>query len=119
MQKRYAAAIALAVAIAAPFHAQAAQIASNTGTVCGRIEAPAMTILRLEQMPVPGNIVVARSASDEVRTTVNIDGSYCFSGLHDRLYTITAFDEGLPQYTASVTPQNGKTVVLDLFASAE
>ncbi len=122
MQKRYALAIALGLAIAAPFHAQAAQNAQSggSGSVCGRVDAPALAILRLQQSPTHDNIIIARSSTgDEHRTTVNLDGSYCFNGLKNQIYILDAFEDGLPQYSASVTPQDGKTVIVDLFAHGD
>lgn len=117
MQKRYAVAIVLGLAIAAPFHAQAAQNTQSGGSVCGRVDAPALAIFRLQQSPTHDNVIVARSSTgDELRTTVNLDGSYCFTGLKNEIYTLDAFEDGMPQYSASVTPQDGKTVVVDLFA---
>ena len=118
MQTRYALAIAAALAIATPTFVQAAENVQTLqlgGTVCGRVAAPSAYILYLALPPRHDNIIIARSAVDEVRSTVNVDGYYCFSGLKNHVYTISAFEDGYPQYTASVTPVLGKTVRLDLF----
>ena len=118
MQKRYAIAVAGALAIAAICHAQASENVQNVqtgGTVCGRVAAPSAYILQLHLSPTHDNVIIARSARDEVHSTVNIDGYYCFTGLKDNVYTLTAFGDSY-LYTGSVTPILGKTVRLDLFA---
>jgi hypothetical protein len=116
MQKRYALAIAAILGIAGTSYAQAAQTSTSSGTVCGRVDAPSQYILRLALPPRYDNIIIARSAHEELRSTVNVNGAYCFAGLKDHVYTISAFEDGFPQYTATVTPIPGKTVILDLFA---
>lgn len=75
-----------------------------------------MMILELQQSPSHDNVIFARSSTDEVQTLVNTDGSYCFKGLQNHVYTVSAFDDGFPTYSGTVTPLAGKTVVLNLYA---
>jgi len=117
MQKRYAFAFAAVLAIAIPNYAQASQntgAVQSGGTVCGRVNAPSNYILRLYLAPTHDNVIYARSARDEVRSTVNTDGNYCFTGLKNDVYTITAFNDGSQRYAASVKPIDGRTITLDL-----
>ena len=103
--------------IAAPIYAGAATQKSGTGaggTVCGRVDAPMNYIFQLQQSPTRDNVVVARSQSEEVQAYVHIDGSYCFSGLHTDVHTITAFEDAFPTLEATVTPVAGKTLIVDL-----
>ncbi len=119
MQKTYAVAIVAALAIATPSYARAAentQIQIPGGNVCGRVAAPSSYILQLYLAPEHDNVIYARSAREEVRSTVNVDGTYCFRGLKNGVYTVYAFNDGVQRYSGSVTPIEGKTIRLDLFA---
>jgi len=89
--------------------------AQEGGTVCGHVNAPASVIFQLEQaQPAPENTIVARSQSEVVTTSVNLDGTFCFSGLHGDLHTLTAFEDAFPQYQANVVPVDGKTVTVTI-----
>ncbi len=99
--------------IAAPICAGAAQ---EDGAVCGRVSAPSSLILQLSRMATPGNVIIARSNSEEVQTTVHVDGTYCFKKLHDDLHTLTAFGDS-SAFQRSVTPQAGRTLIVDLTGS--
>lgn len=112
MKSSLLAAIALGAAIVSlNAHAGAAQ---EGGTVCGRVNAPSNYILSLQQSPQRANIIVAQSANDTVTTQVNVDGTFCFSGLSPELYTVTAFPEAFSTYTKTVMPVEGKTVSMQL-----
>lgn len=109
----------LAIAFATALLPHVAHAAANTNgvaNVCGRVNAPAATIQKLAFNPGENlGIIVARSASETVQTTVQPDGSYCFHGLHGDLHTISAFgDESLVGYQASVVPVAGATTTIDL-----
>ncbi len=97
--------------IAAPIYAGAAQ---EGGTICGRVNAPVSYILRLEQSPTHDNVITARSQSEDVQARVNIDGTYCFTNLHEDVHTITAFEDAFPTLRATVTPIPGQTLIVDL-----
>lgn len=100
-----------AALVALTAHAGAAQ---EGGTICGRVNAPSNYILSLEQSPERGNIIVAQSANDMVTTHVNVDGTFCFSGLSPQLYTVTAFPDAFSTYSKNVTAVAGKTVSVQL-----
>lgn len=100
--------------VAAPLYAGAAEV----GTVCGRVSAPSEYILQLAQAPTPGNIIIARSSTEEVQATVHVDGSYCFKGLHLDLHTLTAFGDGISGFQRNVTPEAGRTITVDLSGPA-
>lgn len=106
-------AIALGVAIAAPLHAAAAQ----GGTVCGHVDASPARIAALLSDPMEraAAVVVAKSATSEVQTTIDLSGNYCFSNLQSNLYTLTAIG-GDSTFSGSVTPVAGQTIALDLTA---
>lgn len=115
MKLRDIVAVALGAAfVAAPIYAGAAQ---EGGTICGRVNAPSNYIFQLSQMTTPGNVIIARSSSEEVQTTVNVDGSYCFKSLHPDLHTLTAFADS-DNFQRSITPQPGRTVIVDLTGAA-
>ena len=100
------AAIAFGATVAA-FTAHAGA-APTSGTVCGRVNAPTSYILALEQSPNHDNIIVARSNRNTVSTHVNVDGSFCFTGLAPELYTLTAFPQAFSSYQTIVMPVAGK-----------
>ncbi len=111
-------AIVLGVLIAAPTYALATENVANPqngGAVCGRVNAdPALIVaMLLDPTQRQAATVVASSPSEEIQTTVNIDGTYCFASLHTDLHVITGFG-GSQNFRGSVTPVAGKTVVLDL-----
>jgi hypothetical protein len=115
MKLRDIVAIALGAAfVAAPIYAGAAQ---EGGTICGRVNAPANLIFQLSQMSTPGNVIIARSSTEEVQTTVHVDGSYCFKDLHPDLHTLTAFADSTG-FERSVMPEPGQTVIVDLTGAA-
>lgn len=104
------AAIALGAALfAAPLYAGAA---GEGGTVCGRVDASPSYIFQLAQSPAHDNVIVARSGSEVVQTTVNVDGSFCFKDLHTDLHTLIAFESAFPSYHRSVTPEAGRTLTV-------
>ena len=115
--------LALAFATAlVPNVANAAAKATGVANVCGRVNAPQKQITSLAFNPGENlGIVIARSSSETVQTTVEPDGSYCFHGLHADLHTISAFgDDALGGYQATVIPVAGLTSTIDLNArSAE
>ena len=102
-----------AALVAMPILAGAAE---EGGTICGRVDVPSPVAFQLLDVPNQNNIVVARSQSEEVQTTVSIDGSYCFKDLHTDLHTIVAFEDALQTNRASVTPVAGQTLIVDLTA---
>lgn len=109
--------LALVLAIGfAPHLARAASNADTGATVCGRVDAPQQQLLALALAPGENRaLVVARSTSETVQTTVSPDGSYCFHNLHADLHTIVAFgDEGVGGHSASVVPIQGETTRIDL-----
>lgn len=69
-----------------------------------------MRIVALGYQAIPANIIVARSATEVVSTTVQPDGNFCFVHLQPDLHTISAFGDDSPgQYNALITPVVGKT----------
>ena len=97
--------------VAAPLYAGAAQ---EGGTICGRVNAPSTYILQLEQAPTHDNVITARSQSEVVQASVNVDGTYCFNNLHGDVHTIVAFEDAFPTLRATVTPIPGQTLIVDL-----
>ncbi len=82
------------------------------GSICGHVLAPpAVTQAYATALSQPG-IVIARSGTTQVQTTIGYDGSYCFKDLPTHLFRLSAFGDG--NYTALVTPIAGKTVHVDL-----
>ncbi len=53
---------------------------------------------------------MAESATDQVTTTVNLNGSFCFRHLTPDLYTVTAFPRAFASYSKPVMAVAGKTV---------
>ncbi len=100
-----------AALIASPLYAGAAQ---EGGTICGRVNAPSSYILQLEQAPTHDNVIVARSESEVVQASVNVDGTYCFTNLNHDVHTITAFEDAFPTLRATVMPLPGQTLIVDL-----
>lgn len=107
-------ALALTATIALPLGATAA---TNSGTVCGRVNASPSQIIALLVDPTQPGTVIARSGTEVVQTNIGTDGTYCFEKLHPDLHTIVAFGESA-DYKASVTPVDGKTLRLDLYAAS-
>lgn len=106
-----------AIFIAAPQCAVAAEMGASTaatGAVCGRVDAPASYILKLALSPTHDNVIIARSQSEEVQTTVNVDGSFCFKALAPDLHTLVAFNDGLPDYARTIMPRTGRTLYVQL-----
>lgn len=97
--------------IAAPIYAGAAQ---EGGTVCGRVNASPSMLFQLQQAPTHDNVIVARSQSEEVQASINLDGTYCFTNLHADLHTIVALEDAFPTFKATVTPIAGQTIIVDL-----
>jgi hypothetical protein len=99
-----------------PNVAHAATTANGGATVCGRVNAPQQKVLALAFSPGENlGIVIARSPSETVETTVAPDGSYCFYNLHVDLHTFTAFgDDVLDSYQAQIVPSAGTTTTVDL-----
>lgn len=110
----------LAPTFVTPLATQAAEQTQGSADVCGRVLAPTRLTTALALNPGENiGIVIARSSSEEVQTTVASDGSYCFHGLHLDLHTLSAFgDDSLGGYTASVVPVAGTLQRIDLKASA-
>ena len=100
-----------AVLMATPVYAGAAQ---GGGTVCGRVDAPSSLIFQLEQSPTHDNFVIARSQSEVVKASVNIDGSFCFTGLNTELHTLSAFSDVEPALATTVRPIEGRTLQVEL-----
>ena len=85
---------------------------AHEGSICGHVLAPpAVTQAYATALSHPG-IVIARSGTTQVQTTIGYDGSYCFKDLPTDLFRLSAFGDG--NYTALVTPIAGKTVHVDL-----
>ncbi|MHB8147468.1 MAG: hypothetical protein ACYDGM_09470 [Vulcanimicrobiaceae bacterium] len=85
---------------------------AHEGNICGHVLAPpSVTQAYATALSQPG-IVIARSGSTQVQTTIGYDGSYCFKDLPTDLFRLSAFGDG--GYTAAVTPIAGKTVHVDL-----
>ncbi|HTX02812.1 MAG TPA: hypothetical protein VMD07_03960 [Candidatus Acidoferrales bacterium] len=84
---------------------------SQTGAICGRIDVDPLKVIALAYAPgSPENIIVARSATEVVSTTVQPDGSFCFAHLQPDLHEISAFGANQPgEYDAHITPIPGKT----------
>jgi len=84
---------------------------TQTGAICGRIDVNPLRVLGLMYAPgTPSNIIVARSATEVVTTTVQPDGSFCFAHLQPDLHEISAFGAEQPgEYDAHITPVPGKT----------
>ena len=84
---------------------------TQTGAICGRIDVNPLRVLKLMYAPgIPSNIIVARSATEVVTTTVQPDGSFCFDHLQPDLHEISAFGAEQPgEYDAHITPVPGKT----------
>lgn len=100
-----------AVFVAAPLFAGATQ---KGGAICGRVNVPSTYILQLELAPTHDNVIVARSQSEVVQASVNVDGTYCFNNLHNDVHTIVAFEDAFPTLRATVTPVPGQTLIVDL-----
>lgn len=100
-----------AALLATPLYAGAAQ---EGGTVCGRVNASPSTIFQLAQAPAHQNVIVARSQTEEVQASINLDGTYCFTDLHPDLHTLVALEDAFPTFKATVTPIVGQTVIVDL-----
>ena len=85
---------------------------ANEGSICGRVLAPpTVTQAYATALSQPG-IVIARSGTTQMQTTIGYDGSYCFRDLPTSLFRLSAFGDG--NYTATVTPIAGKTLHVDL-----
>jgi hypothetical protein len=84
---------------------------SQTGAICGRIDVDPLKVVTMAYAPGgPENIIVARSATEVVTTTVQPDGSFCFAHLQPDLHEISAFGDEQPgQYDAHITPISGTT----------
>ncbi|HTX56002.1 MAG TPA: hypothetical protein VMD47_02770 [Candidatus Acidoferrales bacterium] len=113
------AAIALGVAAATvPLCASAVtsgpSVSSQTGAICGYLDASPTTIAQLQILPVPENIIIARSTTDVVSSYVQTDGSFCFGRLTPGIYTITAFGDSPAQYQATVSAVAGKTSFIEV-----
>jgi hypothetical protein len=108
MKRSLSLGIALGAAlIAVPLGANAETNNVGAGEVCGRVDAPADKILALELAPFPGNIIVARSATEVVTASVAPNGNFCFPSLHADLHTLSAFGDS-SSYEASVMPIAGQ-----------
>ena len=81
--------------------------------MCGRVDAGTPAVVSLVTDPLQYGTVIARSATEEVQTTVGNGGTYCFKNLHSDLHTIVAIGESA-SYSASIMPVDGKTLLLDL-----
>jgi hypothetical protein len=106
-----------AALIALPVCANAESNALGTGQVCGRVDAPADKIIALELAPLPGNIIVARSATEVVTTSVAPNGNFCFPSLHTDLHTLSAFGDSA-SYQASVLPIAGQERFIEVTRSS-
>ncbi|HTU69202.1 MAG TPA: hypothetical protein VMF11_02685 [Candidatus Baltobacteraceae bacterium] len=125
MKRSFLSAIALGTAlVAAPICAFA--VTNNPpnqlavpGEVCGRVDAPAKQIVALELKPaIPENIIVARSATEVVTTSVAPDGNFCFAHLAPNLHTLTAFGDSPAEYQAQVTPIPGQSKFIEVTRAA-
>lgn len=121
MKRSLLSAIALGTAlVAAPICASAVtNTAPNQlvipGEVCGRVDAPAKQIIALELNSVtPENIIIARSATEVVSTSVAPDGNFCFAHLQADLHTLTAFGDSPAEYQAQVTPIPGQSQFIEV-----
>ncbi|MGD0967041.1 MAG: hypothetical protein ABR949_02040 [Candidatus Aquilonibacter sp.] len=83
---------------------------SQTGAICGRIDVDPLKVVTMAYAPGgPENIIVARSATEVVTTTVQPDGSFCFAHLQPDLHEISAFGDEQPgEYDTHITPVSGK-----------
>ncbi|HEY5341618.1 MAG TPA: hypothetical protein VIK27_11370 [Candidatus Aquilonibacter sp.] len=113
------AAMMLAGAFGATCSSAAAATTLGVGQVCGWVDAPSTTIIALELAPIAGNIVVARSATEDASTTVQADGHFCFAHLHADLHTLSAFGESPAAYGALVTPVAGASRYVELVRTTE
>lgn len=109
----------LAGALSATWCPAAATTTLGVGKVCGWVDAPPATIVALELAPIAGNFVVARSATEDVSTTVQSDGHFCFAHLHADLHTLSAFGESPAPYGALVTPVVGASRYVELVRTTE
>jgi hypothetical protein len=113
MKRSLLSAIALGAAlVAVPLCASAESNATVllSGSVCGHLDVNPLRVLALQYQTIPGNIIVARSATEVVSTSVEPNGNFCFPHLQPNLHTISAFGDDSPgQYNATVTPIPGQT----------
>jgi|GEM_PF-6100201 len=117
MKRSISLGIALGAALAAvPLCAYAVTNTTGTGEVCGRVDAPSSRIIALELAPLPGNIIVARSATEVVTASVQPNGNFCFPALHADLHTLSAFGDDA-SYQASVTPIPGQKRYIEVTRS--
>ncbi len=102
-----------AALIATPLCASAetnAPIPFGTGQVCGHLDVDPLLVVALQHESIPSNIIVARSATEVVSTSVQPSGNFCFARLTPDLHTISAFGDDSPgQYNALITPVVGQT----------
>jgi hypothetical protein len=116
MKRLLLSAMALGAAlIATPLCASAESTISpelaQPGAICGRIDVDPLKVVALAYAPgSPENIIVARSATEVVTTSVQPDGSFCFLHLQPDLHEISAFGDEQPgEYDAHITPISGTT----------
>ncbi len=87
----------------------------GTGAICGHIDVDPMRVVALSYENLPANIVVARSMTEVVSTTVQPNGNFCFAHLQPDLHTITAFGDNSPgEYNALITPIVGQTRFIEV-----
>jgi len=119
MKRSLLSAIALgAELVAAPLCASAeinAPPALLSGSVCGHLDVNPLRVIALQYETIPGNIIVARSATEVVSTSVEPNGHFCFAHLQPDLHTISAFGDNSPgQFNAVVTPVPGQTRYIEV-----
>jgi len=85
-----------------------------TGAVCGHISVDPMKVVELQYQAIPSNIVVARSATEVVSTSVQPNGNFCFANLQADLHQISAFGDEPAEYNALVVPVAGKTTFIEV-----
>ncbi len=106
-----------AALVAAPLCASAESNAPTllSGSVCGHLDVNPLRVIALQYETIPGNIIVARSATEVVSTPVEPNGHFCFAHLQPDLHTISAFGDNSPgQYNAVVTPVPGQTRYIEV-----
>ena len=111
--------VALALGAALMVTPVLAGAAQGGGTVCGRVDAPSSLILQLQQSPTHDNVIFARSQSEVVKANVNLDGSFCLTGLNSELHTLSVFSDVEPALATTVRPIEGRTLQVELNGASQ
>jgi hypothetical protein len=110
----------MAVPLCALAESNTAVVQVGTGAVCGHISVDPMRVVALSYEGLPANIIVARSMTEVVSTTVQPDGNFCFAHLQPDLHTISAFGDDSPgEYNALITPIVGQTRFIEVTHSSD